>query len=283
MLPLVLRQNQNLKYLPLSFNNNIEAACTYFAKNVDSKEVLQVQEVKGKLFFVSRKVNHDDIRTLFSAQKELLVDILKFLSDEADAYEKYEFLTSFKYEYLVIKELAKSSRPSLLKEHIDFISTDLLPIIEIHLNMVDETLKIKNHKTYVRKSLAEKGTVALSKTLNPEALQGILSFLKCKCADVSEFNGLKNELTGISPSQFDYYKLHNVEADRFILFFKIIRSKSFLADITKADLAKWLFRKFRYLKGDEYIIVNRERTITDKLKGKLTNYEMALSLDESFK
>lgn len=282
MLPLVLRQNQNLKYLPLSFNNSIEAACAYFAKSMDSKEVVQVQEVKGKLFFVSRKVNFNEIRVLFGAQKELLVDILKFLSDEVDVYEKYEFLTSFKYEYQVIKELAKSSAPSLLKEHIEFINSDLLPIIEIHLNMVDEILKIKNHKSYVRKSLAEKGNVTLSKALKPETLQGILSFLKSKCVDVLEFNGLKNELTGASPSQFDYYKLHNVEADRFILFFKIVRAKSFLDEITKADLAKWLFRKFRYLKGGEYIVVNRERTITDKLKGNLTNHEMVLSLDESF-
>ena len=130
--------------------------------------------------------------------------------------------------------------------------------------------------------MAEKGNVTLSKTLKPETLQGILSFLKSKCVDVLEFNGLKNELTGASPSQFDYYKLHNVEADRFILFFKIVRAKSFLDEITKADLAKWLFRKFRYLKGGEYIVVNRERTITDKLKGNLTNHEMVLSLDESF-
>jgi hypothetical protein len=283
MRQIILNQNKNLKYLPLSFNNNIKVVKEELEAGHPDLFVIQVQEVNGILFSISREINKENVYELFGAQVEMLLDILKYLNENIDVYERYELLQGFIAEYELLNHIINNPIFDILNHHIDFIGKVLVPLVNNHTRRIDDILKIKNHKSFVRKNLAEKGIVKFEQSIDHPVIIEILEFFKLKCADQHAFWELKNELTATETSYPEFYNLNNITPDELLLFFKIMHSKGILSSITKKDLSKWLYRKFRFFKNGDYLVGQSQRTILDKLNTKLTPREKLKELNTFFK
>lgn len=283
MKPVILRHSKSLKDLPLALNNNIEVVKKILNTGHSNFKVLQVQDVKGILFFTERTINNRNIYELFGAQIELLLKILKYLNDNIDVYERYEIFKGFKSEYEVLAQLETKPVFEILAHHIDFMGNELIPLVNNHIERIDEELKIKNHKSFVRKNLIDKGVVAFTTGVNDIEIKGIFAFLKLKCAKEADFLALENELSNNAESHPEFYNLNNVTPDDMILFFKIMQERQILSKITNKDLSKWLHRKFRYFKNGYYLIGQSQRTMLDKLNVKLTAKEKIKELNIHFK
>ncbi|SFH48781.1 hypothetical protein [Pedobacter insulae] len=283
MRQIVLKQNKNLKYLPLAFNNNIKAVKEELEAGHPKLNVFQVQDVNGILFSVNREINQESIYELFGAQIEMLLDILKYLNENIEVYERYELLKGFIAEYELIKQLVTKPIFDILNHHIDFMGNELVLLVNNHIERIDEELKIKNHKSFVRINLIDKGVVAFTTGVNDVEIKGILAFLKLKCAKEADFLALENELSNNTESHQEFYNLKNVTPDDMILFFKIMQDRQILSKITNKDLSKWLHRKFRYFKNGDYLIGQSQRTTLDKLNVKLTAKEKIKELNIHFK
>lgn len=279
----VLRQNKDLRYLPLSFLNGIEAVVNELDSGNPRLYVIITQEFKGVEFRKDRGINKQNVHELFAAQIELLLDILKHLNKNIDVYERYEILQGMVFEYKLLKELVSSPSFGLSYRHVDFMGKEVIPLLNNHLERIDEELKIKNHKSFVRKKLIDKGIVEFSKGVNDIVVAEILAFLKVKCATQNDFLALENELSNNGASHAEFYNLNNNIPDEMILFFKILQDRQILSKITNKDLSKWLYRKFRYFKNGDYQIAQSERTILDKLNVKLTAKEKIKGLNIHFK
>lgn len=283
MRQIILQQNKNLKYLPISFNNNIQKVKEELEAGHGILKVTQVQIIYDKIFKVDRIISDSNIYQIFGAQMEMLLDILKYLNENIDDYERYELLEGFISEFKMIKKLATKPAYTILSHHIDFIEKELIPLINNHIDRIDDVLKIRNHKSFVRKKLIDKGAVEFSIGVNDKIIQEILDFLKMKCATQNDFKGLNNELSNKGTSNSAYYNLNNTTPDEMLLFFKIMKDREILSKITNKDLSKWLHRKFRYLKNINYSIGVSERTILDKLNVKLTVKEKQKELNIHFR
>lgn len=283
MRQIILKQNKNLKYLPLAFNNNIKAVKEELEAGHSKLHVFQVQDINGVLFNVNREINAENIYELFGAQIEMLLDILKYLNESIEVYERYELLKGFTAEYELIKQLTNKPVFDILNHHIDFMGSELIPLINNHIERIDEELKIKNHKSFVRKNLIDKCVVAFTAGIKDVEIKGILAFLRLKCANEANFSALENELLNIGDSHPEFYNLNNVTPDDIILFFKIMQDRQILSKITNKDLSKWLHRKFRYFKNSDYLIGQSQRTTLDKLNVKLTAKEKIKELNIHFK
>lgn len=283
MRQIILKQNKNLKYLPLAFNNNIKAVKEELEAGHSKLHVFQVQDINGVLFNVNREINAENIYELFGAQIEMLLDILKYLNESIEVYERYELLKGFTAEYELIKQLTNKPVFDILNHHIDFMGSELIPLINNHIERIDEELKIKNHKSFVRKNLIDKCVVVFTAGIKDVEIKGILAFLRLKCANEANFSALENELLNIGDSHPEFYNLNNVTPDDMILFFKIMQDRQILSKITNKDLSKWLHRKFRYFKNGDYLIGQSQRTTLDKLNVKLTAKEKIKELNIHFK
>lgn len=283
MRQIILKQNKNLKYLPLAFNNNVKVVMEELKAGHPNLYVFQVQDVNGVLFSVDREINEKNIYELFGAQIEMLLHVLKYLDENIDDYERYELLQGFVSEYELIKQLATKPIFDILTHHIDFMGKELIPLVNNHIERIDDVLKIKNHKSFVRKKLIDKGVVAFAEGINELEIKGILAFLKFKCANEDDFLALENELLNNGVSHPEFYNLNNITPDDIILFFKIMQERQILSKITNKDLSKWLHRKFRYFKNGDYLIGQSQRTMLDKLNIKLTAKEKIKELNIEFK
>lgn len=283
MRQIILKQNKNLRYLSLSFNNNIKAVKEELEVGHSKLRVFQVQEINGKLFSVNREINAENIYELFGAQIGLLLDILKYLYENIEIYERYELLKGLVAEYELLKLATQKPVFDILRHHIVFMGDLLIPLVNNHIGRIDEELKIKNHKSFVRKNLIDKGIVTFTKGIKDAEIKGILAFLKLKCANETDFSALENELLNNTESHPEFYNLNNVTPDDMILFFKIMRDRQILSKITNKDLSKWLHRKFRYFKNGDYLIGQSQRTMLDKLNVKLTAKEKTKELNIDFK
>lgn len=283
MRQIILKQNKNLRYLSLSFNNNIKAVKEELEVGHSKLRVFQVQEINGKLFSVNREINAENIYELFGAQIGLLLDILKYLYENIEIYERYELLKGLVAEYELLKLATQKPVFDILRHHIVFMGDLLIPLVNNHIGRIDEELKIKNHKSFVRKNLIDKGIVTFTKGIKDVEIKGILAFLKLKCANETDFSALENELLNNTESHPEFYNLNNVTPDDMILFFKIMRDRQILSKITNKDLSKWLHRKFRYFKNGDYLIGQSQRTMLDKLNVKLTAKEKTKELNIDFK
>lgn len=281
--PLILRQNKNLKYLPLAFNNNIGVVNQRLSVGYSDFEVIQVQKVNDILFRVDRQIHRENIYELFGAQIELTLDILKYLNENIDAYERYELLQGFVSEFNLMKQLATKPAFDILAHHIDFMSNELIPLVNNHIERIDEELKIKNHKSFVRKNLIDRGLIRFSKGINGNALKEILAFLKVKCVNQNDFLALESELCDGKLSALEYYDLVDVTPDEMIMFFKIMKEREILSKITNVGLANWLHRKFRYNKDGDYLFGQSKRTTLDKFNVRLTSKDLLRELNIHFK
>lgn len=279
---LILRHSKDLRYLPLSFHEGIHAVL----KGLDTYTILYViitQEFHGTEFRKDRGINRQNVHDLFAAQIELSLDILKHLNKHVDVYERYEVLQGIIFEYEILKNLVNDPSLGISYRHIDFMGKEFIPLINNHLERIDEELKIKNHRSFVRKKLVEQGIVEFSKGIDETVIAEILAFLRANCSTQNDFLSLKNELCHIEASKAESYNLNNDVPDDIILFFKIMQDRQILSKITNKDLSKWLFRKFRYLKNGDYIIAHSQRTILDKLNVKLTAKEKNKELNIHFR
>lgn len=279
---LILRHAQDLRYLPLSFHEGIHAVL----RGLDTYNTLYVissQEFKGIEFRKDRGINRHNLHDLFAAQIELSLDILKHLNKHVDVYERYEVLQGMISEYKILKNLVNSPSYGISYRHIDFLGMEFIPLIKNHLERIDEELKIKNHKSFVRKKLVDQGIVEFSRGIDEVVITDILAFLQACCATESEFLGLKDELCHNTTSHREFYNLKRDIADTIVLFFKIMQDRQVLSKITNKDLSKWLYRKFRYFKNGEYQITHSERTILDKVNVKLTAKEKIKELNIHFR
>ena len=123
MRQIILKQNKNLKYLPLAFNNNVKAVKEELEAGHSKLHVFQVQDINGVLFNVNREINAENIYELFGAQIEMLLDILKYLNESIEVYERYELLKGFIAEYELIKQLTNKPVFDILNHHIDFMGS----------------------------------------------------------------------------------------------------------------------------------------------------------------
>lgn len=279
---LILRHSKDLRYLPLSFHEGIHAVL----RGLDTYTILYViiaQEFQGTEFRKDRGINRQNVHDLFAAQIELSLDILKHLNNHVDVYEKYEVLQGMIFEYKLLKNLVNNPSLGISYRHIDFLGKEFIPLINNHLERIDEELKIKNHKSFVRKKLVDQGLVEFSTGIDEVVITEILAFLKANCATQNDFLALKNELHHNEASQAEFYNLINTTPDEMILFFKIMQDRQILSKITNKDLSKWLHRKFRYFKNGDYLITQSQRTILDKLNVKLTAREKIKELNIHFK
>ena len=278
---LILRHVKDLRYLPLSFHEGIHAVL----RGLDTYTTLYViitQEFKGIEFRKDRGINRQNLHDLFAAQIELSLDILKHLNKHVDVYERYELLQGMIFEYKILKSLVNNPSLGISYRHIDFLGKEFIPLVNNHSERIDEELKIKNHKSFVRKKLVDQGLVEFSTGIDEVITSDILAFLKANCATEGDFSALKDELCQNKLSNPEFYNLKSNIADEMILFFKIMQERQVLSKITNKDLSKWLYRKFRYFKNGEYQIAHSERTILDKLNVKLTVREKTKELNIHF-
>jgi hypothetical protein len=279
---MILRHAKDLRYLPLSFHEGIHAVL----RGLDTYNTLYVivtQEFKGTEFRKDRGINRQNLHDLFAAQIELSLDILKHLNKHVDVYERYEVLQGIIFEYNLLKSLVNDPSLGISYRHIDFMGNEFIPLINNHLERIDEELKIKNHRSFVRKKLVEQGIVEFSTGIDEVVITNILAFLEANCATKNDFLGLKDELCHNTTSHPEFYNLKTDIADTIIVFFKIMQDRQVLSKITNKDLSKWLYRKLRYFKNGEYQIAHSERTILDKVNVKLTAKEKIKELNINFR
>jgi len=283
MKPVILRHSKSLKDLPLALNNNIEVVKKILNAGHSNFKVLQVQDVEGILFFTERTINDRNIYELFGAQIELLLKILKYLNENIDVHERYEIFTGFKSEYEILAQLETKPVFEILADHIGFMGNELIPIVNVHIQRIDDELRIKNHKSFVRKKLTDKGIVTFQYGIDDSVIQNILAYFKLKCSTIDEFIALENELINSAVSHFEFYNLDNVTCDEVILFFKLMQERQILSQIPTLNLAKWVHRKFRYSKNGTYSILLKQRPVIDKFYKKLTAKEKTKELNIDFK
>lgn len=230
---------------------------------------------------VNDRVGLAGFQRLFLAQRTLLLEALKVIEEDQDLYKRYELLKSCRAEYEVVKLLLINNRDEPVRDFKRFCDEQFVPILDNHIVRVDECLKIKHHKSYVHKSIADKGLLRLDGLIGDDELSDIFAFFERSCLDKKEYYALMQELRYGRPSVFEYYRLTGISTNTIPLFFKILRERYQLS-MSNRDMARWLHRKFRVERKGELFPLNSERTIEDKLKGPLTRREKSLKLDASF-
>ncbi len=244
-------------------------------------EVELCMSVLGKNVIVSEDVDLVGFHSLFIAQRTLLLEALKVIQEHHDPYKRYELLKSCKSEYEAVKILLKCNQEEPIRDFKRFCEEQFIPLLDNHIERVEESLKIKNHKSYVRKNMGEKGLIKLDGLIDEDVLSDVFAFFETRCLDKEEYHALKQELRYGRLSLFEFYRLSGITTNTIPLFFKILRERYNLS-ISNRDLAKWIHRKFKVERAGKLSPINSERTIEDKLKGNLTNREKSLKLDRSF-
>lgn len=283
MKTIFLRQTHRVNYLFFSFQENVTYTFNYLLENREKVVVVQSQLVFDKWISSSRVIDLESFHNLFLSQQELLLEILKYLNDEIEIYERYELLKSCLSEFEIIRMLLKNNPSAVIQSYKEFCEDQLIPLINIHIARIDETLKIRNHKSYVRKSMADKGLFRLDGSFDDVSIKGVLEFFEGECIDEEEFYALKQELIDGRPSHLQYYRLKYIDSDTLPLFFNILVTRHGYK-IHKKELAKWIYRRFRRQnKKGEFVVINSERSILDKVSRKLTSFENRLTLNRQFK
>lgn len=126
---------------------------------------------------VNDRVGLAGFQRLFLAQRTLLLEALKVIEEDQDLYKRYELLKSCRAEYEVVKLLLINNRDEPVRDFKRFCDEQFVPILDNHIARVDECLKIKHHKSYVHKSIADKGLLRLDGLIGDDELSDIFAFL----------------------------------------------------------------------------------------------------------
>lgn len=273
--------DRTVNYLFLNFSSTVKELFNYLKKNPELELDFTIRQVVFEdSVSATGVISCQEFDKLYSIQKELFMAILGHLKHNAEIHSQYELLSGLMSEYKILKHLLSDNPSEVLKEFIGFIDADLVPIVNIHLDRIDEVLKIKNHKSYVRKRMTDNNVIRIG-GCDQHVIEDVLEFLQLKCSNEEGYYALKQEIVDGRRSDSDYYLLKDVTFNTLAKFFKILYLNQGLP-ITRNALAEWLSNRFRYEKNGEHIPFNSESTFREKLKGKLTPKEMATRLSGTF-
>jgi len=181
-----------------------------------------------------------------------IIRLLLSKEDFLDVHEKLIILKQSIAEFSMIKHLISGSDHPIVVGYLDFIEHKILPLYSIKNDLYEAELKIKHHRSFVRKSPEEFGNVRLTlENVKSEDLVIIKRYLRSVIPNNVQrakfeqefFNGWVNDIV---------YEIDVKESKKLCEFFKFLIGVDYLI-VEKKALAKWLHRRFRRMDNSRSI------------------------------
>lgn len=192
------------------------------------------------------------LNDFLNVQLEVLNLIIQNIEENLDQHETLISLKSSLSEFAIIKHLLSGSRDKRAIDYLKFINDQIVPIFNIKIQNLETSLKIKHHKSYVRKKIEEFGEIKLLNNIIPsEVLEKITCYFDKLIPDKYQrahfyqeiFDGRTNELI---------YDINLKDTKSVCEFFKFLHGNGYLT-AEKAAIAKWMSRKFQRVDNGKQI------------------------------